>query len=90
MKRFDYFLDDADEDYYRYDVDNDRICDAIVDIMSEMYNIEKEKMRLMLDTEDLYDILEKNLESELEDYFYPEALAKWTEEYEETHSKYCD
>lgn len=81
--------DEYHEEYFDWEVDWEKIGDAIVDILHQQYpKLDKNELGWFLSNEDLYDHFEEVLEDELKDYFEDEAKEQWYEWYMDSQSRY--
>lgn len=68
--------------------DEGKICNAIEDILSKEYDLDKKKLGFLLSDMDLYSYVEDYLQDELQDYFEDEAKGEYQEGKRELNSRY--
>ena len=81
--------DEAHEEYCDWEVDWEKIDNAIVDILHQRYpKLDKDELAWFLSNEDLYEHFEDELEDELKDYFEDDFKEQWYDWYLDSHSRY--
>ena len=86
---FKYFVgDEYHDDYFEYEVNEDRVYDAIARLMSEEFSITVSTASWMMVSLDLYEHLKEIYEDDLKELFEQEARDEWYEDYRDSHSIY--